>query len=261
MGPRMNDLEQLSPLDPARGREPTTMELTRSRAMLERVIAGEAGPAAPRVWRRLAVGVAVVAAGAAVAVTVPSLLPGTAGQALASWTASPGSLTGEQVMPQARACAGNGRGGASTADPADVLLAEQRGLATLLIMEKDSGTIDLCLSAGPGKDEQLASMSLAGGPLPAPPAGTVTLETMSSVGTGGLLWTGERWRSNVVGLAGAGVTRVDVRLDSGENLQASVKNGWWAAWWPGPEGGEADGMTVIVHTADGTTSHRVGDLP
>jgi hypothetical protein len=256
MDPHMNDLEQLSSLDPARGREPTAVEWTRSQAMLERVISGRAsGPSPhPPVWRRLVVGVAVVAAGAVAAVAVPSLLPGTAEQAFASWTAAPGSLTGEQVLPQARVCAGNGRGGVSSVEPADVLLAEQRGLATLLIMKKDSGVIDLCLSAGPDEDDQLASMSLADGPLPVPRAGTVTLETMSSTGEGDGQW------SNIVGLADADVIRVDVRLDSGETVQASVKNGWWAAWWAGPEGGEVDTLTVIAHTADGTTSLRPSEL-
>ncbi|BCJ51018.1 hypothetical protein Asp14428_24930 [Actinoplanes sp. NBRC 14428] len=256
MDPHLNDLKQLNSLDPARGREPTAVEWTRSRAMLERVISGRAPQPSPSrpVRRRLVVGVAVAAAGAVAAVTVPSLLPGTAEKAFASWTAAPGSLTGEQVLPQARACAGNGRGGPSTAGPADVLLAEQRGLATLLIMKKDSGVIDLCLSAGPGSDDQLASMSLADGPLPAPPADTVTLETMASVGEGDGRW------SDIVGLAGTGVTRVDVRPDGGKSFQASVRNGWWAAWWPGPEGGEADALTVTVHTATGTTDHRVADL-
>lgn len=258
MGQQMNDLEQLTALDPAHGREPTAMEWTRSQAMLERVMATEAPqPAARRPVRRpLVVGVAAVAAGAVAAVTVPSLLPGTAEKAFASWTPAPGSLTGEQVMPQARACAGNGVGEAAstTVRPSDVLLAEQRGLATLLIMAKSGGTIVECMSAGPGKGDQLASMSLANGPLPAPRAGTVDLQTMSSTGEGDRQW------SNIVGLVGAGVTRVDVRLDSGKAFQASVRNGWWAAWWPGPEGGETEGLSVIVHTVDGTTTHDVWDL-
>ena len=47
---------------------------------------------------------------------------------------------------------------------------------------------------------------------------------------------GEEW-SNIVGLVGPGVTGVEGRLDNGRVVQASVKAGWWAAWWPGPEGG------------------------
>jgi hypothetical protein len=249
----LNELEQLAVLDPARGREPSTMEWTRSQAMLERMLAGEGRR--PPVRRWVSVGVAAVAVGGVAAVALPSLLPSTAGKAFASWTAKPGSLTGAQVLPQARMCAGNGVGSESwSGDPADVLLAEQRGLATLLIMRKTGGVVVECMSTGPSKDEQLASMSLADGTLPAPPTGTVDLQTMSSSGDGDRQW------SNIVGLVGPGVTAVDVHLDRGEVFSASVKNGWWAAWWPGPEGGEVDHLTVLVHTAKGVTSHRPSQL-
>jgi hypothetical protein len=254
----MKDLERLSTLDPARGREPTAAEWARSRAFVERVMAGEAGrrPAGrPRAGRWLLAGTAAVATGAVAAVLVPALLPGAAEKAVASWTAVPSSRTGEQVLPQARACAGNGVGGSSSAvHPQDVLLAEQRGVATLLIMRKAGGEVVECLSVG---DDAVASMGLTGAaPPPVPPAGTVNLETMSSLGDGDDLW------SNIVGLAGPGVTAVELRLDDGRLVQASVRNGWWAAWWPGPEGGDGvDRFTVVVHSGGGTTSHRPSQLP
>ena len=258
MDPRMTDLEQLTVLDPARGREPSAPEWARSQAMVDRMTAGR--PARP-MRRTLAVVAAAAAAGVVGAVTVPSLLQSTAESAYASWTPAPGSLTGEQVLPQARACAGNGVGEVdgdrdrpTAVEPADVLLAEQRGLATLLIMRKSNGAIVECMSAGPGEDDQLASMSLADGKPPAPPAGTVSLETMSSSGDGDSQW------SNIVGLAGTGVTAVEVRLDSGRVFPASVRNGWWAAWWPGPEGGEVDTLTVTVRTPAGATSRRPSEL-
>ncbi|MEU8301084.1 hypothetical protein AB0C04_27820 [Micromonospora sp. NPDC048909] len=253
----MRDLQQLAVLDPARGREPSPVEWTRSEAFVERVMAGQATGESTRrpVRRRLVAAlVAAAAAGAVAVVAVPALLPGTAEDAVAAWTPAPGSLTGEQVLPQARICAGNDVGGSSpSVDPADVLLAEQRGLATLLIMRKSGGVIVECMSAGSG-DDLLASMGLADGPLPALPTGTVDLQTMSSVGSGDAIW------SNIVGLVCPGVTGVDVRLDSGRVFQASVKSGWWAAWWPGPEGGEVDRLTVTVHTATGSTSYRPSEL-
>ncbi|MGI5239393.1 hypothetical protein [Dactylosporangium sp. CA-139066] len=254
----MKDLQQLAVLDPARGRMPTDMQWARSQAFIERVIAGEVTgrPAHQPLQRRLLIGVtAAVAAGGAAAVAVPALLPGAADKAVASWTAVPSARTGEQVLPQARACAGNDVGGSSsTVQPSDVLLAEQRGVATLLIMRKSSGTTVECLSVG---DDTLASMGLADNrPRPAPPAGVATLETMSSLGDGDSMW------SNIVGRVGPGVTGVEVRLDNGRIVQASVQAGWWAAWWPGPEGGEAeDHFTVTVHTADATTGYRPSQLP
>ncbi|GIH14983.1 hypothetical protein [Rugosimonospora africana] len=256
MDASMKELEQLAVLDPARERVPTDMEWARSRAFVERVMAGEVSsrPAHRPVGRWLGVGAAAVAAGVVAAAVVPALLPGAADKAVASWTAAPSSLTGEQVLPQAQACARNDVGGsASAVRPADVLLAEKRGDATLLIMRKSGGNTLECLSVG---DDQFASMGLTGDrPLPAPPAGTVSLETMSSTGSGDSMW------SNIVGLVGPGVTGVDVRLDDGRVFQTSVKAGWWAAWWPGPEGGEVDHLTVLVHTSAGTTSYRPSELP
>ncbi|SDT41734.1 hypothetical protein [Actinoplanes derwentensis] len=253
----MNDLDRLAVLDPARGREPSAMEWTRSEAFVERVMDGTArvstsGPA-PMARRWAVAGAAAMAAGAVAAIAVPALVPGDAEKAIASWTAMPASRAGEQVMPQARACAANGVGGNSTAEPSDVLLAEQRGDATLLIMRKDDGIVE-CLMVG--DVDRAASMALtdAGGP-PPQAEGTINLETMSSYGDGDDQW------SNIVGLAGPGVTAVEVRLDSGALLQASVKSGWWAAWWPGPEGGEVDSMTITVHAGDRTTSYRPSELP
>jgi hypothetical protein len=105
---------------------------------------------------------------------VPALLPGTAEEAVAAWTPTPGSLTDAQVLPQARVC---------------------------------------------GSDVGDTSSTRA-----------------------------------------RGVTRVDLALDNGQVVQASVKSGWWAAWWPGPEGGEVDRLTVIVHNAGGTASFHPSQL-
>ncbi|MEH0830131.1 MULTISPECIES: hypothetical protein, partial [unclassified Micromonospora] len=62
-----DDLQQLAVLDPARDRMPTPMEWTRSKAFLERVMAGQATATSARrsVKRRLVMGLAAVAAGAA----------------------------------------------------------------------------------------------------------------------------------------------------------------------------------------------------
>lgn len=252
----MNDLDRLTVLDPARGREPSAMEWARSEAFVERVMDGTARVAtrpAPAVRRWIVAGAAAMAAGAVTAVAVPALVPGATEKAIASWTAMPSSRTGDQVMSQAKACAASEVSGVSTATPADVLLAEQRGDATLLIMRKPDGIVE-CLMVGDG--DRAASMGLAdAGGLPAPARGIVTLETMSSYGED------DGQFSNIVGLAGPGVDSVEVRLDSGALLQASVKSGWWAAWWPGPEGGEVDTMTVTVHADGKSTSYRPSELP
>jgi hypothetical protein len=251
---RMNDLDRLAVLDPARDREPTPMEWTRAEAFVERVIDGSAeSTARPPVRRWLLAGAAATALGAVAAVAVPALVPGATEQAVASWTAQPTARTGDQVLPQAKACAANGVAGETVAKASDVLLAEQRGEATLLIQRKDA-TIVECLMVGDG--DRAASMGLIDeAAIVAPPAGTVNLETMSSYGDDDSQW------SNIVGLAAPDVTAVEVRLDNGTLVQASVKAGWWAAWWPGAEGGEVDTLSVIVHSAAGTTTHRPSEMP
>ncbi|MEU4562183.1 hypothetical protein AB0F72_27685 [Actinoplanes sp. NPDC023936] len=254
MNDSMKDLHQLAVLDPARGREPSQLQWTRSRAFVERTMAGEVtgrpAHAARRRW--IAAGAVAMAVGAVAAVTVPALVPGAAEKAVASWTATPTARTGAQVLPQAKQCAESGAGGSSTAfTPSDVLLAEQRGEATMLIMRKDDGAAIECLIVG---GEQFASMTLGAADSPAPAATAVNLVTRSSQGDG------DSEYSNAVGLAGPGVTGVEVRLDNGKTFQASVASGWWGAWWPGPAGGEADGFAITVHTTDRTVTYRAAEL-
>ncbi|GLY06519.1 hypothetical protein Acsp01_68980 [Actinoplanes sp. NBRC 101535] len=216
--------------------------------MVERVITG--APAARRARRLLMAGALAAAAGVAGAV---ALLPSTGEKAVASWTAMPTGRSGADVLPQARICAANDvGGGTSTARASDVLVAEQRGEATLLVMRKNA-TIVECLQVG---DTGVASMSLIDeADVVAPPAGTVTLETSSSFGDD------DEQMSNMIGLAAPDVTAVTLRLAGGGVITASVTNGWWAAWWPGPEGGDLSAVTVNVQVGETTTAHLSSDLP
>jgi len=253
---RMNDLKALAVLDPARDSEPTAQQWARSRAFVERTMAGEATRSSSRVTTRrwLTAGAAAVAVGAVAVVAVPVLFPSAGEQAVASWTAMPSARTGEQVLPQARKCAANRTGGRSTTvHPADVLLAEQRGDATLLILRKETGITVECLLLG---DDGLNAMPVAGPEEnPAPPVGSVSIEAMSSAGSG------DKAMSEIIGLADPKVTGVQVRLDSGRIFQASVRGGWWGAWWPGKQAGEVgDKFTIIVYAGDRSTSYRPSEL-
>ena len=256
MDESMKDLDRLAVLDPARDTEPTPAQWARSSAFVERTVAGEVGGrTALTPARRWLTAGAAVAAGAVAAVAVPLLVPGAAEKAVASWTAMPTARSGDQVMRQAEACGSGDVGGVSaTVSPSDVILAEQRGEATLLIQRKSNGSIVECLFVD---GDRFASMGLTDGtPPPAPAADSLTLETRSSYGDGDDMW------SNIVGVAGPEVTSVEIRLDRGKTFQASVRGGWWGAWWPGPEGGDGpDTFTVIVHTAGGETSLRPSELP
>jgi hypothetical protein len=251
MSMNMKDLDQLALLDPVRGREPTDAEWTRARAHVDRVVAGSydrsSAPVRPA-WRsRFALVGAAAAVVAAGVVAVPALLPSTAETAIASWTPMPGELSGDQVLPQARACAKNWATGAVEA--ADVLLADRRGEATALIVKLGPGLVE-CMLVG---TDVWAMQRLTDGPVEPLANGKVLIDTMSSVGSG------DEQYSHVVGRVGESITGIDVLLANGRTIQTSTKSGWWTAWWPGPEGGTVE-LKVVVHTASGSTTHDPGDL-
>ena len=249
----MNDLKQFEILDPARGREPSPAEFSRSQAAVERMMAAPVKRAAP--VRRIAIGLTAVAAAAVAGVlVVPAVLPSAADQAVASWTPEPGSLTGADVLPQARSCAEVGILGfdPATVTSADVLLADQRGAATSLILRRGDKLVE-CMSVD--GDNRFASMALADGPLPPVGREHVTIETQSSVGEGGAQF------SQIAGRVDGSVARIDIVLADGTVVRTSSREGWWTAWWPGPAGGEVDTFEIRVTTEDGATkSYRQSQL-
>jgi hypothetical protein len=249
----MTDLQQFTVLDPAHDREPTEMEWTRSRAMIERTMTA---PRKPFPVKRLAIGVTAAAAFAVAGViAVPALLPSTAGQAIASWTAKPDQLSGADVMPQAKTCAKSGVGGldAGTLASKDVIIADQRGDITSLIIGRGD-TVMECLTVG--TEDSLTAQALSSPEVPPRTPGKLhaTVETYWSRGSG------KSEYSHVVGRTDAAVTAVDISLPNGKVFPASAKDGWWTAWWPGPEGGQADGFTITVHTATATATYSPSQL-
>ncbi|GAA2501351.1 hypothetical protein [Winogradskya humida] len=237
----MDDLTSLAQLDPARGREPSEQEWSRSRADLTLIMAKQ--PQARVRPRRL---VAVLAA--AVTALLVALLPGGNGTAYASWTPVPRTLPGSAVSPEADLCAAGWDNGTST--PGDVVLAERRGRATLLVMWLSTGPLIECTLLEPGEvagSQRLTDDADAEPPLPA--AGRVAVDTRGATGYGA------RQYSDVLGRAAPDVTGVDLLLPDGTRVQASVAGGWWAAWWPGPEAGLAGGLSVVVHTATGSHTY------
>jgi hypothetical protein len=66
--------------------------------------------------------------------------------------------------------------------------------------------------------------------------------------------------SHIVGFTGPKVTSVDVLLPGGRTVHTSTADGWWTAWWPGPEGGQADTIRIEAHTAHGSAVYRVAEL-
>ena len=249
-----HDLNRLATLDPARGREPTEAEWSRSRARLEEAMTKPLAVRRPRA-RRLAIGLAVatvLAAGATLA--VPTMLPD-GDAAYASWTAVPEDPPGSEARTAARACARSWDEGGG-AVPGEIVLAERRGRTILLIMWLRGGPLINCSTlstGGPAGAQRLTDDR--GEEPPLPPAGRVTLD-----GGMGATGRGDEWYSEASGRVGPGVTGVEITLPGREPVRASVRKGWWAAWWPGEEGGKVGVIRIVVHTAGGSHSYRQDEL-
>ncbi len=194
---------------------------------------------------------AAAAVAAVAAVMVPAIVSTSpVDRAVASWTPKADEVTGAQVLLQANTCAKHW--GGQSARAADVLVAEQRGEVTSLIM-RFGGELRECTVTG--EDEAWGWQSLAGAstPLPAPAPGTVITETWDTKGVE------SNSISKVIGRVGSGVTGVDVVLNNGTTIKAMSGGGWWTAWWPGTEGGES-AFTIAVHTATGTKTYAPHDI-
>ncbi|MGW6444507.1 hypothetical protein [Lentzea sp. NPDC055074] len=240
-------MTELKDLDPARDREPNQVEWIRSTAHVERVISGTYDSERSAWSRRTVVGLAGAAVAAGVLAGI-ALVPGATDEAFAKWTPTPGQPGSDLVLPQARACASEW--GASAPAATDVVLAEQRGIATILILKKDNGLAE-CMAIG---EKVFNYQTLTNGPVTPLSGARVTYETSSSSGSG------DDQYSRVVGRMGPDVTKVEITLADGQVITAGTGAGWWTAWWPGPEGGEVGTWKVMVHTSRGSSSHDPIDL-
>jgi hypothetical protein len=251
----MTDLEMLATLDPARNRVPTEVECRRARASVNTILRDSRRPARAPVRRRVAIASVSLAAAGVVAggiVGVPGLTK--TDTAEAAWLPVPTAANPSQALEQAQACTRSWDATPTTHAVAaeDVLLAEGRGISTLTVMRKGNVVIE-CLSTDPGTLVGWSQVGEARTPLPAD--GVATIADMGATGDGGNV------HSSVVGHAGPGVSEIEIVRANGDHVQASINNGWWAAWWPGAEGGDPSGVNVIVHTTQGgVTEHASSEL-
>lgn len=246
----MNELEQLSALDPARDWEPSPARRARSTSSLENLMRAPAQPEPPGAlfgsrWRITA---SLAAACAVVTAVVASLLPGDGDAAYASWTPVPEPLTAAEALPAAEQCAaGWSTGWEPPPAPDDVLLAERRGIATMVLIDKGADGLVACDILDPANGVSGASLLDPDSPLPA--ANRVTVESQLASGD-------TAWYSQVIGRSGPGVTDVDVILPDGTTIRATTRAGWWLAWWPGREGsGMGKELRFVVHSASGQVTY------
>lgn len=265
----------LRDLDPAPTTVLTDAERERADAAFARILATPSTDRVPekseRPQRRLTRLLVPVGLVGAAGVAVPALLLG-GGSAFASWTPTPEPLTGVAVAQAATAC----RAALAVTDQGErVVIAERRGGWTYVLLAGPDSEATCLMPEGlvdqedPAADAREGFMgSYTSDPSEAPTlarSGIIGYGAAGSVTTDGLWGFGDdkEWITNVDGYVGSDVTGVTVHTPIGTDVEASVANGRFAAWWPSPvpssENPEVDGAwTYTVNLADGTTREIAG---
>ncbi len=263
----------LRDLDPAPTTALTDEERERADATFARTLATPSHDQAPeesdrprRRWSRLLVPVGLVGA------AVPALLLG-GGPVFASWTPKPQPLTAAAAAEAATTC----RTVLEVPDQDErVVIAERRGGWTYVRIAGPNSE-GFCLMpddlVGHQDPANHREEGFFGGydtdPVEAPtPARDriVEFESMAGSVPAPGLWpfnNDDGWFSSVEGYVGSDVTGVTVHTPIGTDVEASVANGRFAAWWPSAkpssENLEAMGAwTYTVTLADGSTRRVTG---
>jgi hypothetical protein len=163
--------------------------------------------------------------GAVAAACAAILLGSSAAPAFAGWTASPTAPLPGQLAGAEQRC-GTGAG--------TPVLTDTRGPYTASIYAGGSTCV--------GGNGITISSSNGGGGKSSVPAGAIELNGAGESDSDGHALT------MVDGPIGAGVTGVTVTRSDGSSVQATVKNGWYLAWWPGTK----RAVTARVASASGT---------
>jgi hypothetical protein len=185
-------------------------------------------PRSPRLASRRAVGAfgALGLSGAAAVAGAVILLGSSAAPAFAGWTRTPTTPVPGQLAAAQQHCTGSGT----------PILTDTRGPYTASIYADGSTCLD-------GNGTEISSGG-SGNATPKVAAGTVQLNGAGESDSDGHALT------MVDGPIGAGVTGVTITRSDGSSVQATVKNGWYLAWWPGSE----RAVKAQVATANGTST-------
>lgn len=213
----------LAEADPAAGVRPGRD----ADALLHRIIQADPAPPAlqSRTGRRGA-RIALVAAAAVAAIAVP-LLTGT-DNAYAGWTAYPAALSTGQASAVARQCQ-SWVEDSITQEPTQVVLSERRGDIGLALLTGAKGLLVTCEQTLGGSGEPSGGASedyLTQTPQPD--------QILSNGGSGFSKDDGEPIFRVVSGRVGADVTGLVVHTAEQGDVIATVANGYFTAWWPGP---------------------------
>jgi len=193
-------------------------------------------PRSPTLGSRRAAGAlgALGLSGAAAVAGAVILLGSNAAPAFAGWTRTPTApVPGQLAAAQQHCTAGSGT----------PVLTDTRGPYTASIYSDGSTCVD-------GNGIEISSDG-GGSATPSVAAGKIQLNGAGESDSDGNALT------MVDGPIGAGVTGVTITRSDGTSVEATVKNGWYLAWWPGTE----RAVIARVATANGTTAQSFPSGP
>jgi hypothetical protein len=249
----------------------TAAERQRAGETLERIVAtapstGAAQPGAPARARRSRRRLVLAATAAITLIVVAAVVQGGRGgdAAYASWSATPTSVAGDELDAAASACRDKLHGSSINPDRAKLVLAERRGeYVALLYRTEDPDLSGACLVRNPkgSTDVDNVDSGVGGstGPALKAPARGYTQGAISTFGGG-------QGASITDGAVGDAVTGVTIHAGA-FTVKASVQNGRYVAWWPGPAfesgSGKSSGdevpkliLSYDLTLADGTVIHN-----
>lgn len=118
------------------------------------------------------------------------------------------------------------------ADPVRLLLQDRRTTWTAAFLFIAPGAYGDCFVT-----TAIGGMGGGSGPLPDALSGVLTIDSNGA-------WDIADGKARLLGgRVGVGVTRVEILLDDGRGVTASVRDGYWLAWWP--DGPLARGVTAF----------------
>ncbi len=247
----------------------TAGERQRAGATLERIVASEPSsgapqPAAPPAARRSRRRLVLVSTAAFILVVGSVVIQGGNGNgvAYASWTATPSTVSKDDLDAAASACKDQLRRWAG--DPyaidmerAKLVLAERRGDHVALLYRTDNpDNSTACLMRNPQGSTDVDNLEIGAGGSSGP-----ALKAPATGFTQGAI--GEFDGASITdGAVGEQVTGVTIHAGT-LTVKASVQNGRYAAWWPGPafpsgpvessgQGGPEPILTYDLTLTDGT---------
>ena len=228
--------------------------------------AGGRATRTPRRSRWITRALPIAAAAAALAVFSPNLYNDDS--AFASWTAQPAAPAVDDLTEAGQLCSQFWID-AGYDDPLpdlEVALAEQRGDWTYTVMTtSDDQYVDCMMQLDRGLLGNLLGAPFyrgAGGLADLPPQAPDP-EQIEAVMYGGTGDNSDVAVLAVSGRAGAEVASVVAHTPTTGDVQATVQDGFWAAWWPAEldrvAGPEMDGLSFTVTLRDGSTFEAAYD--